>query len=153
CCRPRCHQQDMLLSNFFLRDNLESGAWLHFPEAVSTNRPLLPAAAVLLDEIDQARPLEIAGRRQGDVRSDVSATEIVVHLIALQRADAVDRAEHAVTKLVGAVEYLPRLLVGDVARLILVLADFLNDHFLFGREVLDAQAWPKDVGEDIDRLR
>src|SRR5207247_8967449 len=74
-----------------------------------------------------------------------------VHRIALQGPAALTRAEDDVTPPMLAVEPRPGVFVGDITRLVLVLADLLDDDLFLHVEVLDAQARSKDVGENVNR--
>ena len=71
--RPAGHQDDVLLRHLFLGHDLEAAGAGRLAHAVAADRPRLPVAAVLLDQLHQLRPVEMAGRGDGDVRGDVAA--------------------------------------------------------------------------------
>src|SRR5262249_22580783 len=117
------------------------------------DRPGLPAAAVFLDQLDQLGPLEGAGNRHGDVRRHIAAAKVGVHLIARQGADTLNRAEDAIAHAMVAEEQPARVIERQPARLVLVLADLLDDYLLLHVKVLDTETWPQDIAEHVDGLR
>src|SRR6516225_6774625 len=97
----------MLLGDTLALDDFERAGAVGRPNSLPPDLPAIPRSAALLDLPRELLPLKVARGDDGDIRRDIAALEICVHLVALEGRDAFLRAKDAVAqRVVGEIDAL-----------------------------------------------
>ena len=111
-----------------------------------------PIATGLLNLADETFEVDVAGRDQRHIIGAVTALEIFSHLGRRQGAHGLCSPQHAVPQRMRAEECRHRLFVGTKGRLVIVFADFLNNHFFLNIKIGVPQRWPHHIGQQVDSM-
>jgi hypothetical protein len=108
----------------------------------------------LLQQILHAPVLEIADRDHDEVRGDVGLGKIFLQRGAVERVDALRRAENRPAERMIAPEILREDFVDEIVRRVLDHLDLFEDYLLLALDVvLSEQRIANQIGEDLDRQR
>ena len=104
------------------------------------------------ETVADAPVVDLAGRRDDDVRRSVVDRQELADLVDRHGLDDLGIAEDLPTERVGREQRVGEALLGDVRRLVEVHEHLLEDHLTFRVDLVRAQRRiPDDVGEDVER--